>query len=104
MLGREWKVVVNTGVPDFGDEIRVRKADKSVVTVIVQAVTGTWQGKAVCSTVQLRTESVYSQKHLAGVIYPATHPVDRAAAKRLANRLERAEGRDNYERKHQIGL
>ena len=86
-----------------GDEIRVRKADKSVVTVIVAAVTGTWDGKAVCRATQRRTESVYSQIHTNDV-YPATHPSNPAIAKRLADRLERAEGRSAYERKYGIGL
>jgi hypothetical protein len=103
VLANEWRVVVNTGTPDVGDEIRVRRADKSVVTMIVEAVTGTWTGKAVCRATQRRTESVYSQIHTNDV-YPATHPSNAAIAKRLADRLERGEGRSDYERKYQIGL
>lgn len=106
MLANEWKVIVNTGTPQRGDEIRVRKADKSVVTVTVEAVTGTYDGKAVCRTTQRKTESAHSQQYLAGsiYIYPATHPVDTASARRISDRIERREGRTAYERKYQIGL
>lgn len=78
-----WMVAVNTGVPKIGDEVRVRKADKSVTTVMVKSVS-TESGKAICTFVERRTESAYSIQNLSRDIRPAEYPIDARRANRAA--------------------
>lgn len=100
-----WMVAINTGVPQIGDEVRVRKADKSVSVVFVKAVS-TESGKAVCAFTERRTENVYSIQNLSRDIRPtemlATLP--RSAGRGRASRMEEREGRSAYEIRNQIGL
>ena len=94
-LAGEWRVVVNTGTPQVGDEIHVRRADKSVSTVIVKELTGTFNGKSQCRFGERKTESAYSIKHLAGEIIPADYPIDpRRAARAAKSQFVREYGGD----------
>jgi hypothetical protein len=106
-LQNEWRVIVNTGTPMVGDEIRVRKANGDVAVVFVTALKGTWEGKAVCLTTERKTVSAYSTIHLEGEINPKEMLSALRGAgvgSRRARIAEREDRRSKYEIDNQIGL